>query len=179
MGLLSKTGCASSALNTRTTSFITLLIDAFYRSHKLYNFFWIVQFSILTDKFLTLWTAVRTLVCTYLVDTVWWSSAMGLCSPHKRTPPLMQVQSLPHTLLWSLKQASLNGIYLRWPSVNWVPSNLLEWWGKWMVKATKPELDILQSCRAMLPIGLRMSILKVWLLSGYQSSHLKSPTPIL
>ena len=46
-----------------------------------------------------------------------------------------------------------------------------------MVKATKTGLDILQSCSAMLPIGLRMSSLKVRLLSGHQSSHLKSLTP--
>ena len=53
------------------------------------------------------------------------NSAVGLCSPRKRTPPQMQVQSLLHALLRSLKQAPINGNCLRRPSVNWVPSNLL------------------------------------------------------
>ena len=54
---------------------------------------------------------------------------MGSCSPHKRMPPQMQAQSLTQMLLRNLKQAPIDGNYLRPPSVNWVPLDLLGFMG--------------------------------------------------
>ena len=53
-----------------------------------------------------------------------WSSAIGL-PPFISEYPQMHVQFLREALLRSLEQAPIGGNSLRWPSVIWVPSNLL------------------------------------------------------
>lgn len=103
------------------------------------------------------------------------------CSTHKRT--LSNAGSNPDkgwhypALLRILKQFAIDSNAYVDSAVNgyrqtFCNDGVNDWLGQ-------PRLDILQSCRNPASIGLRMSSSKVWVLSGHQYSHLKSPTLIL
>ena len=117
---------------------------------------------------------INQLVCFYIVYSLitrnQLKSAVGLCSPQKRTPTI--TVSIPGggeivmRYLAPLNKVLYTAITYVDPASNGYIQTFFEWRSKWIVKTTKHGLDIIQSCSDLASHWFRdielESVIAVW-----------------